>query len=322
MRELIVYRSEMPYRGHFDVKGYAFGEGEKSVCVVGAMRGNEIQQMYICSQLVRRLRHIEESGAIVAGHSIMVIPCANHIAMNVGTRFWPTDHTDINRMFPGYDQGETTQRIADGLFQAVKPYAYGIQFPSYYLQGDFLPHVRYIEVPGVDKHSGDLFGMRYVVRHTPVPFDTTLLNYNWRLWDTDAYSVYTQSTDTIDTASAHEAIRACLRFMNNVGAIDYACHPGFNSMSFDDEVLVPLHTKHGGILHRRVVPGDTVREGEVVAEVLSPLTGEVVERLQAKTSGVIFFSYSQSLVTEHTLVYSTLPRVIHESYRDGMGYGR
>lgn len=311
MREVIVYRSEMPYRGHFDIKGYIFGEGEKSVCVVGALRGNEIQQVFICSQLVRRLKHIEEKGEITDGKSIMVIPCANHIAMNVGTRFWPTDNTDINRMFPGYDKGETTQRIAAGLFEAVKPYAYGIQFSSFYLQGDFLPHVRYLKVPGVEKDSGGLFGMRYVVSRTPTPFDTTLLNYNWRLWDTDAYSVYTQSTDTIDPASAEEAIRASLRFMNNVGAIDYPCHQGFNSMPFDSSSLVDVHTTRGGIFHRVAKPGDTVREGKMIAEVLSPLTGEVLEEVHAPTSGVVFFAYRHSLVTEHALAYSVLPRLIH-----------
>ena len=35
--------------------------------------------------------------------------------MNIGKRFWSADNTDINRMFPGYNLGETTQRIAAGV---------------------------------------------------------------------------------------------------------------------------------------------------------------------------------------------------------------
>ena len=38
--------------------------------------------------------------------------------------------------------GETTQRIAAALFQAVQRYKYGIHFASFYLPGDFVPHVR------------------------------------------------------------------------------------------------------------------------------------------------------------------------------------
>ena len=75
----------------------------------------------------------------------MVIPSVNHYSMNVGKRFWPSDNTDINRMFQGYNLGETTQRIAAGLFEAVKGYEYGIQLASFYIPGDFVAHVRMMD---------------------------------------------------------------------------------------------------------------------------------------------------------------------------------
>lgn len=68
----------------------------------------------------------------------MAIPCVNYYSMNIGKRFWAMDNTDINRMFPGYDQGETTQRIADGLFREIKDYEFGIQLASFYQPGNFL----------------------------------------------------------------------------------------------------------------------------------------------------------------------------------------
>ena len=45
-------------------------------------------------------------------------------------------------MFPGYDQGETTQRIAAGVFDIVKEYTYGVQLASFYMPGAFVPHGR------------------------------------------------------------------------------------------------------------------------------------------------------------------------------------
>ena len=67
----------------------------------GSMRGNEYQQLYICSQLVKRLGEMEEQGRLTPGKQIMVIPCVNPYSMNVQKRFWSIDNTDINRMFPG-----------------------------------------------------------------------------------------------------------------------------------------------------------------------------------------------------------------------------
>lgn len=308
MREESIFGIDMPYRGRLDIKGFSFGQGEDAVCIVGALRGDEVQQMYICSLLVHRLGRLETRGAIAPGKRILVIPCANHISMNVGKRFWTMDNTDINRMFPGYDQGETTQRIAAGIFKAVQGFSYGVQLASFHAAGDFLPHVRVMNAPGPGIDNARRFGMRYVMTHEPDPFDTTTLNYNWRLWDTDAYSLYAEKTDTVDELSAQEAVRASLRFMANIGAIDYPCHQGFRPSHIDESVLVGVHTTRGGVFRLLAKPGDTLSRGEVGAQVLNPLTGEIVEEVRAESGGIVFFACSRPLVTEHTLAFSTIPR--------------
>ena len=55
MFERDIYTIHSTYREDMHIKGFQFGKGEKSACIVGAARGNEIQQMYICSQLVKTL---------------------------------------------------------------------------------------------------------------------------------------------------------------------------------------------------------------------------------------------------------------------------
>ena len=85
------------YRDDFRITGFTFGSGEPAVCVVGSMRGNENQQLFACSSLIRRLTELEKSGRIVPGKKILVIPCANPYSMNIKKRFWSIDNTDINR---------------------------------------------------------------------------------------------------------------------------------------------------------------------------------------------------------------------------------
>ena len=120
MKKETLYEIKAIYRDDFRVTGYTFGEGEKALCIIGSMRGNENQQLFCCSRLVARLKRLEEENALVPGKQILVIPCANPYSINTKKRFWCTDNTDINRMFPGYALGETTQRIAAGIFEAVK----------------------------------------------------------------------------------------------------------------------------------------------------------------------------------------------------------
>ncbi|MGN0682165.1 MAG: M14 family metallopeptidase, partial [Oscillospiraceae bacterium] len=198
MKKEVLYSLKSPYREPLDVVGFRFGSGEKSLALVGAMRGNEIQQMYVCSQAVQALKKLEERGEIAEGHEILVVPCVNYYSMNIGKRFWTMDNTDINRMFPGYDLGETTQRIADGVFAQLQGYKYGIQLASFYQEGNFLPHIKMMDTGIFPSELMTLFGMEFGIIRAPRPYDTTTLNYNWQIWSTMAFSMYTNATDTID----------------------------------------------------------------------------------------------------------------------------
>ena len=62
MKKDIIFSLSSPYRDDFRVTGYRFGKGEKSCCIIGSLRGNEIQQLYMCSQLVKTLEALERKG--------------------------------------------------------------------------------------------------------------------------------------------------------------------------------------------------------------------------------------------------------------------
>lgn len=51
MKKEVLYSLKGIYRENFEIEGYRFGHGEKSACIVGAMRGNEIQQLYYAHSL-------------------------------------------------------------------------------------------------------------------------------------------------------------------------------------------------------------------------------------------------------------------------------
>lgn len=309
MEKEIVYTLKAPYRDELRIHGYHFGSGEKAACIVGAIRGNEVQQLYVCSQLVKVLTELEKHGAITSGKEIMVIPSVNHYSMNIGKRFWAVDNTDINRMFPGYDKGETTQRIAAGVFEKISQYSFGIQFASFYMPGDFVPHVRMMETGYQNTSLANLFGLPYVVVRKPRPIDTTTLNYNWQLWETSAFSVYTNETDEIDEKSAKMAVSAVLRFLTRMGIIKYNSHSGYIANVIYEDELTTVHTETAGIFRRRREPGEEVLRGDVLAEILDPYEGTVLDLVTAPTDGIIFFAHRKPLITQRDVVCRIIRRL-------------
>lgn len=305
MKEITLFTLETPYRQPLAVKGWMFGNPDKkSFAVMGALRGNEIQQMYICGRLIQSLKKIETEGKLSPECGILVVPCANQFSMNVGRRFWAADNTDINRMFPGYCLGETTQRIAAQIFEVLQGYAYGVQMASFYLPGDFQPHVRMMDTGYQHTEEANAFGLPYVVLRTPQPYDTTTLNYNWQIWETQAFSLYTRETDSIDPVTADLAVEAVLRFLKEkkLATMEVApaeCTPTLLLEKTLDTVL----SSAGGLLLRQKEPGELVSAGELLGEIIDPCTDTVLEELRARVDGRVFFAHKAQLIGGHEVAF-------------------
>ena len=88
---------DTPYRQPLPVKAWLLGNPErKSLAVMGALRGNEIQQMYICGKLIQALERLERQNLLdadcdgqvffahktqlIAGHEVvfLVLPCGHN----------------------------------------------------------------------------------------------------------------------------------------------------------------------------------------------------------------------------------------------------
>lgn len=308
MNKRILYEMKGLYRDTFRVTGYEFGTGDRSVCIVGSSRGNEVQQLYCCSRLVKKIKQLEEEGRITEGHRILIIPSINPYSMNIKKRFWSTDNTDINRMFPGYDLGETTQRIADGVFKEISQYRFGIQFTSFYMPGDFVPHVRLMDEGYSSPEIAKQFGIPYVIIRKVRPYDTTTLNYNWQVWDTQAFSLYTSTTVRIDPSSAGQAVLAVMNFLSRQGMIKYNIPDSIHPKVVRDENMILIKTAKSGIFEPMVKAGEEVRTGQPLANIMDPYEGDILETLYSPSDRVVFFIHNEPLTYANTAVIKLIEK--------------
>ncbi|MDO5388141.1 MAG: M14 family metallopeptidase [Clostridia bacterium] len=309
MKKEIIFELPSPYRDTMRIWAYKFGDYEnedceKSLAVVGATRGNEAQQMFNCSQIIARLKDLESKGKIAEGKSIVVIPAINNFSINVEKRFWAMDNTDINRMFPGYDLGETTQRIAYYTFEYLKDYEYGIHFTSHYRPGKFIPHVRMMHTGYEDTEKAADFGLPYIYVRNSKPYDTTTLNYNWQIWGTKAFSLYIGATARINEEAGRNAVEAVMRFAlkNNI-LKDVDIEEGTKSKLITSKNVYSVRNSSAGVLCKCVHVNDYVKCGELLGYILDPYEGTVRQKLVAPIDGRIFFTAYGPNEYEGSLVF-------------------
>ncbi|MCR5613947.1 M14 family metallopeptidase [Treponema sp.] len=300
---------DMPglYRDNFRIKGYSFGNGKKSVCIVGPVRGNEFQQQFIASRIVERLRMLESNGEFNDGYEVLVIPSGNPYSMNTKKKFWSIDNSDMNRLFPGRSNGSTTEMITNKIFNVTKEYEYGIHLASYYMTGSFLPHVRIMKT-GIDyTDTAKDFMMPYIAMRDPRPYEKHTLNYSWQLEGVKAFSLYSTQTEGIDRNSAHLVLRSVLLFLKNRGIINSEILGGYESEVLEeDKNVIPVRTLQAGFFIPKVKVGFEVQKGDLLAEIHDPFTSETIAEIIAPCAGVVFFMHSAPLTYGHTAVFKLI----------------
>ena len=304
MKKEILFSMKSPFRDDFNIYGYTFGSGSKSLAIIGSMRGDEVNQMYVCSQIVKELASLENHGYLASDVSITVIPSANPFSMNIGKRFWAMDDTDINRMFPGYDLGETTQRIAAGIFNKLENYEYGIQLASFYMPGDFIPHVRIFNTGNDYVEEANDFGLPYVMISDPTPFDTTLLNYNWQIWNTKTFSLYGGTNQKIEGMATKHLVNSILRFLIKKGMIiKRTFDPACVSETIRESQLKVIQAPSAGVFYKKKNAGDYVRKGDELGRILDPYEGTLKARIYAYVDGMMFFTHDSPLTLQNTPLF-------------------
>lgn len=304
MKKIEILRIESLSRAPLVVEGYLFKGSDKKapkVAIIGAMEGDGILPLFCSSKLIDFFKNKIDKLKIKG--DILIIPSINHYALNSGKRFWPLDNTDLNMMFPGYDQGETTQRIAKKVFDAISKYDYGISLERRPDPVNCIPYIKLYKSGYEDLKSAKLFGFRIIHHRKMKSIDTVSLQYNWQLWGTKAFSIMCPNQNHVDKKVANQINEAMLRFMNKVSIIDYNIFNGFESTVINRDTIEVVKTPKSGIFMPIIQLGDYVSENQLLGEIIDSLEGNVIHQFLSSCDGMVTCYYSNSLIYENAVAF-------------------
>ena len=273
--------------------------GEKRISIVTGTHGDELEGQYVCYELQRRIK--ENIGCLTG--IVDVYPAINPLGIDSITRGIPGFDLDMNRIFPGSENGSMPEYIASNIIDDLSKSAAVIDIHASNIFLEEIPQVRINELS----------------RDTLVPL-AKLLNtdYIWVhssatvLESTLAYSLNTTGTPTL-VVEMGVGMRITKKFgdqltdgifalMKELGIWNgEVIDPKEPIISEDGEVSF-INAGKSGVFAPCVENWKNVKQDDHIGDILNPLTGEINERISAPTDGIVFTLREYPIVSEGSLI--------------------
>ncbi len=261
------------------------GSGKRRLCVVTGTHGDELEGQYVCWKLARTLT---ENIADLDG-TVDIYPALNPLGINTIVRGMPLCDLDMNRMFPGSEEGSMpeylTALITRDLLGADA--CVDIHASNIFLRE--IPQVRISE-----DMAGDLLplartlGMDFVWLHSAA----TVLN------STLAHSLNTRGVSTlvvemgvgmrITQSYGDRLTEGILSLMHSLGMWKQPAPPVPPPIVSTDGSVAFVNANACGIFLPAAEHTQRVSKGQLLGVIADPLSGEVREEVVSPRTGLLF----------------------------------
>jgi uncharacterized protein len=266
-------------------------------------------------EIVRRV--LAHDALKVIKGTLLAVPIVNAFGFLNHSRYMP-DRRDLNRSFPGSDQGSLSSLLADLFFrEVVKRSQYGIDLHTAALHRTNLPQIRM--APDDDELSrlAEAFA-------PPVILTSKLRDGSLRqcAGDEGVKVLLFEGGEALrfDESAIEAGVKGTLRVMKAIGMIDTAPAVPAHSVITRSSASSWVRAPEGGILHSVRQPGDRVGLREPIAIITDPL-GTVTVPVFAEEDGIIIGRTNLPIVNRgdalfHVARIKTKGRVVVQSTPD------
>ncbi|MEZ5063526.1 MAG: succinylglutamate desuccinylase/aspartoacylase family protein [bacterium] len=276
-----------------------------TVLVTAAIHGDELNGMGIIHELLFR-------GPLgVRRGTVVLVPVVNVFGFETQDRYMP-DRRDLNRMFPGRENGSLAARVAYEFFeQVVRHSDWLVDLHTGASGRTNFPNVRArLRDPGV-KQLADAFGAELVV-DSDGP-DGSLRREAARA-GVPAIILEAGEPGKIEPTVTEVGVRGVMNVLRTLGMVDGAPVPPRFQVRVRKSTWVRAQV--GGILRFHVSPGEPVDEGQPIATNVSLFAREQ-NVLVSPAAGLVLGMTTLPTVKPgepvcHVAIPSTLPKTLRE----------
>ena len=267
---------------------------EKRISIVTGTHGDELDGQYICYEIIKKVQMYPEK---IKG-IVDIYPDVNPLGIDMGSRGIPMFDLDMNRVFPGDNNGAVAEYTAAGLIDDIIGSDFCLDIHSSNIFLKEMPQLRMTEenkdklLPYAKKLNADFIW----IYSSKTVLDATL-----------AYSLNNMGVPTlvaemgvghrINNEYCQQLIEGIFNLMTELEVWDDAPVNVRNSIVSTEGQVSFISAAGSGIFVSSINSMGTIGMGTHIGDIIEPITGKVIQRIESPTDGIIFS------LREHPVVY-------------------
>ncbi len=300
----------LPSGGPIQLLQRDYGQGGNLVSIIAGIHGDEYLGLYVVYRLIQWLESIEQSAYRLKGR-IRIVGCANPLGALIGERFWPSDFTDINRIFPGYQAGEASQRLAHWIFNALKPSLLTMDLHNGVAMHELL-HVRSYSREAWLQRGMSKMGLPVVWHQSFQESSTRYLEVPGTVEGTLQYCLHQHGLENIVLCGGpdldiKQGIRLFKGLLKLLVHLEILHGPPLEESEPQPEgrqvrSIIPVLSRRGGLFLPHGTLGESVEKGSLLGEIVDVESGQVLDQTFSPVEGVLLSLRKQPMVGEGMLL--------------------
>jgi hypothetical protein len=278
------------------------GEAEnlRRISIVTGIHGDELEGQYVCFELQRRIEAEKDKL-----HGIVdIYPAMNPLGIDSITRGIPGFDLDMNRLFPGNQDGDMTEYLASGIVKDVRGSDVCLDIHA---SNIFLTEIPQIRINELNKKELVPLAMKTNVDFVWVHGANTVLEATF------AHSMNSIGVPTlvvemgvgmrITPAYGDQLVEGILNLMKELGMWSGRTVPVRTPIvSEDPDEVSYLNAPTSGMFVPKVKHWEKLKKGDLVGYIIDPLRGEIRNEILAPIDGILFTIREYPVVDEGSLV--------------------
>ncbi len=282
---------------------------KKRICIVTGIHGDELEGQYVCYEINRIIsEHMECLSGIVD-----IYPTLNPLGIDCVHRGMPTFDLDMNRIFPGLENGAMAEHVAGKIVDDIKDADFCIDIHA---SNIFLREAMQVRVSEENKQwllpYAKKLNTDFIWIYPETKAGQSTLSYNLNKLGVPTLMVEMGVGMKITKKYCSQIVNGIFNLMKEEGIWTGDVQDIKEPFTAGSSDVTCINSKTSGIFIPEVKHWNSIHKDKLIGKVIDVLNGKVLEHIKSPCNGMIFTLREYPVIYEGSLIARILGGEIND----------